>query len=99
IPTLQIGGWYDHNIDKMLDWYEATRNSSAMAVRDQQWLLVGPWVHGGTGAATVGSSIQGELSYPNAAGVANSMARDFFDYYLLDATNNWDNTDFITYYE
>ena len=99
IPTLQIGGWYDHNIDKMLDWYEATRNSSALAVQDEQWLLVGPWVHGGTGAATVGSSLQGELSYPNAAGVANTMARDFLDYYLLDSPNNWNNTDLITYYE
>jgi len=99
IPTLQIGGWYDHNIDKMLDWYEATRNSAAIAVRDEQWLLVGPWVHGGTGAATVGSSLQGELSYPNAAGVANTMARDFLDYYLLDETNNWENTDMINYYK
>lgn len=99
IPTLQIGGWYDHNIDKMLDWYEATRNSAALAVRDQQWLLVGPWVHGGTGAATVGSAPQGELSYPNAAGVSNTMAWDFLNYYLLDATNNWENTDMITYYE
>lgn len=99
IPTLQIGGWYDHNIDKMLDWYEATRNLAAVPVRDQQWLLVGPWVHGGTGAATVGSSTQGELSYPNAAGVANTMAWNFLNYYLLDASNNWDNTDMITYYK
>lgn len=99
IPTLQIGGWYDHNIDIMLDWYEATRNSAAITVRDEQWLLVGPWVHGGTGAATVGSSLQGELSYPNAAGVANTMAWNFLNYYLLDATNNWENTDMITYYE
>jgi len=99
IPTLQIGGWYDHNIGKMLDWYEATRNSSAIAVRDQQWLLVGPWVHGGTGVATVGSSQQGELTYPNAAGYSNTMARDFLDYYLLDLVNNWDNTALITYYE
>lgn len=99
IPTLQIGGWYDHNIDKMLDWYEATRNSAAVSVRNEQWLLVGPWVHGGTGIATVGSSTQGELSYPNAAGVSNTMARNFFDYFLLDATNNWENTDLITYYE
>lgn len=99
IPSLQIGGWYDHNIDKMLDWYEATRNSASLAVRDEQWLLVGPWVHGGTGIATVGSSVQGELSYPNAAGVSNSMARDFLDYYLLDTPNNWQNTDMITYYE
>lgn len=99
IPTLQIGGWYDHNIDKMLDWYEATRNSAAIAVRDEQWLLVGPWVHGGTGIANVGTSAQGELTYPNSAGVSNAMARDFLDYYLLDIANSWETTDMITYYE
>lgn len=99
IPTLQIGGWYDHNISIMMDWYEATRNSSAAAVQDEQWLLVGPWVHGGTGTATVGSATQGELSYPNAEQVNNTMARDFFDYYLLGDSNGWETTDLITYYE
>lgn len=98
IPTLQIGGWYDHTIDRMMDWYEATRNSAAAAVQDEQWLLVGPWVHGGTGIAYVGSSIQGELTYPNAQFVNNDMALDFFDYYLLDTPNGWDATDMITYY-
>lgn len=99
IPTLQIGGWYDHNINIMMDWYEATRNSSAVSVRDKQWLLVGPWVHGGNGTASVGTSTQGELSYPNAAQVNNAMAWDFLDYYLLDTPNGWENTDLITYYE
>lgn len=98
IPTLQIGGWYDHNIDKMMDWYTATRTSSAAAVQDQQWLLVGPWVHGGTGIAYVGSATQGELSYPNAALVPNTMAWDFLSYYLLDDANNWQNKDLLTYY-
>jgi len=99
IPTLQIGGWYDHNIDIMMDWYEATRNQALASVQDEQWLLVGPWVHGGTGIAYVGSATQGELSYPNAAGWSNDYALDFFNYYLLDAANNWENTDLITYYE
>lgn len=99
IPTLQIGGWYDHNIDKMMDWYEATRTSALASVQDEQWLLVGPWVHGGTGAAYVGSSIQGELTYPNAQFVSDTMAWDFFEYYLLDTPNNWQNTDAITYYK
>ena len=97
IPTLQIGGWYDHNIDKMTDWYKATRSLSTAP--DEQWLLVGPWVHGGTGIANVGSLVQGELSYPNAALVNNEMAWDFFNYYLLDSVNNWQNTPKITYYE
>lgn len=99
IPTLQIGGWYDHNINRMMEWYEATRNLSATAVQDEQWLLIGPWAHGGTGTAYVGSTIQGELTFPNAAGVNDAMALDFFDYYLLDQANNWQNTDLITYYE
>ena len=98
IPTLQIGGWYDHNIDIMMDWYKATRTQSESSVQNEQWLLVGPWVHGGSGAAYVGSSIQGELSYPNAEQVSDSMAWNFLSYYLLDTPNNWENTNLITYY-
>lgn len=99
IPTLQIGGWYDHNIDKMVDFYEASRLTSDVNVQDEQWFLVGPWVHGGSGAAYVGSSVQGELAYPNAAFKSDSMAWDFFEYYLLDIANNWPTTDLITYYQ
>lgn len=99
IPTLQIGGWYDHNIDKMLDWYEATRTLADISVRDEQWLLVGPWVHGGHGSAVPGGGQQGELTYPNAANVNNDMALEFFDHYLLLENNGWETTEKINYYE
>lgn len=99
IPTLQIGGWYDHQIDEMMDFYTSSRNDADATVTDEQWLLVGPWVHGGTGSAYVGSSVQGELEYPNAEFVSDSMAWDFLLYYLLDSANGWDATDLITYYE
>lgn len=97
IPTLQIGGWYDHNIDKMMDWYSACRTESTLP--NEQYLLVGPWVHGGNGIANVGSTTQGELSYPTAAQVNNDMAWEFFNYYLLDSVNNWPTTPKITYFE
>jgi len=99
IPTLQIGGWYDHNVSDMLDWFAASRSLSDVSVRSKQWLLIGPWVHGGTGIANVGSSVQGELTYPNAAYKSDSMARDFFSFYLLNTPNNWESTPAITYYE
>lgn len=99
IPTLQIGGWYDHNITIMMEWYDATRTSAAAAVQDQQWLLIGPWVHGGPSSAYVGSSNQGELFYPNAAQVSDTMAWAFLEYYLLDSMNGWELTDKITYYQ
>lgn len=99
IPMLQIGGWYDHNINKMTEWYKASRNSADVSIRDQQWLLVGPWVHGGTGAAYVGSGIQGELTYSDAAYESDVKALQFFAYYLLNSANNWTSTPKITYYE
>jgi predicted acyl esterase len=99
IPTLQIGGWYDHNVSDMLDWFSASRTLSDVSVRSKQWLLIGPWVHGGTGAAKVGTSIQGELSFPDAEFKCDSMARDFFSFYLLNTANNWESTSAITYYE
>lgn len=98
IPTLQIGGWYDHNVDKMLEWYEAVRAQADISVRENQWLLMGPWVHGGTGSAYVGSSLQGELDYPNAAFKSDTMALDFLKFYLNDEANGWENTSKVTYY-
>lgn len=99
IPMLQIGGWYDHNIDDMVDWFPASRTLVDVNVRDEQWFLIGPWVHGGTGAAYVGSPNQGELTYANAAYESDIMAVDFFEHYLLDSLNNWESTPAITYYE
>jgi predicted acyl esterase len=99
IPTLQIGGWYDHNIDEMMQFYKLSRSQAEASVQDEQWLLVGPWVHGGTGIAFVGSATQGQLSYPNAELVNNDMAWDFLEYYLLDSANDWNYTPKITYYE
>lgn len=99
IPTLQIAGWYDHHVDKMMDFYKDSRNLADASVKDEQYLLVGPWVHGGTGTAYVGSSMQGELTYPDAEFKSDTMAWDFLNYYLLDSNNNWQNTPNLTYYE
>ena len=99
IPTLQQGGWYDHQIDHMMTFYTGSRNQADVSVQDEQWLLVGPWVHGGTGSAYVGSNVQGELTYPNAELISDTMAWDFFEYYLLDSANGWDTTPLVTYYE
>jgi hypothetical protein len=99
IPTLQIGGWYDHTIDQMIDFYSSSRNVADLSVIDKQWLLVGPWVHGGIGPAHVGTANQGELTYPSAEFKSDSMAWEFFAYYLLDTPNGWNNTDYITYFD
>ncbi len=88
IPMFMIGGWFDHNVDGMLEFFDKLKTLSPVAVRDKHKLLMGPWAHGGSGAASVGSATQGDWSFPNAAGMSDSLAILFFDYYLRGQTNN-----------
>ncbi len=99
IPLLMIGGWYDHNTVVMLDFFDAIRTSSPAAVRDKHKLLMGPWVHGGHGAAYVGTDSAGQLSYPIAAGVSDSLALRFLKFYLLGEANGYDTLSTITNFQ
>lgn len=99
VPVLMIGGWYDHNIDVMMDFYAGIRQSSFVNVRDKHRLLMGPWTHGGHGNAGIGAPQQGELSYLNAVGWSDSLALLHFDYYMRSVPNNWNTTPFIQYYQ
>lgn len=96
VPMLLIGGWYDHNVGPMVDFFEGLQQQSPVSGHK---LLMGPWTHGGNGRSQPGSSGQGELAYPNAANWNDSMARAFFDYHLLGANNGWDQTPAVTYYQ
>lgn len=99
VPAFMIGGWYDHTISEMLPWFNDIRTQSPVSVRDKHRLLMGPWVHGGKGAAYVGSSVQGELSYPNAAGWSDSLAMLFLDHHMRNISNGWNSTPYVTYYQ
>lgn len=90
IPMFMIGGWYDHTPVAMLSFFEGLRTSSPASVRNKHKLLMGPWVHGGHGAAYVGSDSAGALTYPMAAGASDSLALMFLKYYLLGDANGWD---------
>ena len=99
VPTFMIGGWYDHNTKDILNLFNGIRTGSPVPVRNQHRLLMGPWVHGGSGYAQVGSVAQGDLSYPNAAGWNDSLALLFFDYHLRGIANGWNATPFVQYYQ
>jgi len=99
VPCFMIGGWYDHNIEVMLELFNGIRTSSPVAVRNQHRLLMGPWVHGGHGSSIVGSSLQGQLSYPNAQYWSDSLAVMYFDYHLRTISNGWNSTPYVQYYQ
>jgi len=98
IPAFMIGGWYDHEPDEMIRFFGEIRTQSPANVQSQHRLLMGPWCHGGNSTAYVGSAQQGELTYNNAAGWNDSLALMFFDYYLRNIQNGWNNTPVIQYY-
>jgi hypothetical protein len=99
VPALMIGGWYDHNVDQMLSFFNAIRAQSPANVRNQHKLLMGPWEHGGSSTAHVGSANQGELMYTNAANWNDSLALLFFDYHMRGINNNWNAQPYINYYQ
>ncbi len=99
IPTLMIGGWYDHTIVPMLEFFNAIRAQSPVNVQSKHRLLMGPWVHGGHGSSYVGSAQQGQLSYPNAAGWSDSLAMLFLDHHVRNVANGWNTSSFVTYYQ
>jgi uncharacterized protein len=99
VPAFLIGGWYDHNSEMMLAFFNGLRNSSPLSVRDKHRILIGPWVHGGNSTAFVGSPNQGQLSYPNAAYRNDSLSLRFFDFHLRGISNGWDLTPYVDYYQ
>ncbi len=99
VPALMIGGWYDHNIDGMLRFFNGIRTLSPSNVRDKHRIQMGPWAHGGNGTAYVGSAKQGQLEYANAQMDNDSLALRFFDFYLRNVPNGYDNTPYVTYYQ
>ena len=98
IPLLMIGGWYDHNANVMIELFKGLQQHSTQNVKERHRLLIGPWAHGGFGPAQVGTASQGELSYPNAAGWSDSLAKEFFDHHLRQVNNGWENSPEIQYY-
>jgi len=99
VPAFMIGGWYDHNPDQMITFFNAIRTQSPLNVRNEHRLLMGPWAHGGSGAAYVGSASQGQLSYPNAEKWNDTLALQFFDYHMRGINNGWNATPYINYYQ
>ncbi len=99
VPCFMIGGWYDHNVKDMLEFFPAIVQRSPAGIGSQHRLLMGPWAHGGHSTAHVGTAAQGQLTYNNAAGWNDSLALRYFDYYLRGQANGWDQSPTVQYYQ
>lgn len=98
VPTMMIGGWYDHNTQGNIDWFEDMDQMAPASLAGKHRLIMGPWAHGGFGSAIVGSANQGQLTYSGAAGWSDSLALRFFDFHLRGASNAQDLDPKIRYF-
>ncbi len=99
IPMFLVGGWYDHNLVDNLIMMDTLVRASDPGVRDQHKILIGPWVHGGTGDGFLGSLEQGQLTYPEADGFNHVLSRQFMEHYLLGMDNGWENQSRYTFFQ
>jgi uncharacterized protein len=94
VPVLMVAGWFDHFPDDVIRAFSDLQSRSAAVVRSQHKLIIGPWLH-----ARMEDTIQGQLSYPAAVGIASSAAQEFFDYFLRGVTNEYSSHAAVRYYQ
>ncbi len=97
VPMLLIGGWFDKNIDQTIYLSDTLKDLSPAASFHKT--LIGPWVHGGTGPANVGSAAQGEMTFTEAEDWNEIFALQFFDYHLRGIANGWPAQKRYTYFQ
>lgn len=96
VPCFMIGGWYDHNTVEVVSFFDSLRQHSPASVQDKHRLLMGPWTHNTASSAPANV---GALSYPEAQGWSDSLCNLFFDYYIRNISNGWNNTPYVTYFQ
>lgn len=94
VPLLMITGWYDHFPDGVIRAFKDLRERSFPSVRDKHKFIIGPWLH-----TEVGKSKQGILEYPEAVEVPTTATMKFFDHYLRDVDNGYENEPVTKYFD
>jgi putative CocE/NonD family hydrolase len=85
IPALTITGWFDDDQSGSLFYWRGMRTYSS--AREQQFLLLGPWTHAGSGSG--GSQKLGGFAFPQSALYdPRAIHLAFFDRFLK-GTGTW----------
>ena len=81
VPMLHLTGWFDVALQGTLDNYKEASIKAAPSCRDHQWVVIGPWEHGGL----LAHIIEGEDFGDAADGMVfdvPALTQKFMDAYL-----------------
>lgn len=89
VPIYHLGGWYDIFLQGTIENYQGlTARAGSQRARDNQRLVIGPWVHG---PSNVGVTDVGSLTFPGADQVQyNDIRLRWFDQWLRDIDSGLD---------
>ena len=97
IPIYHLGGWFDVFLNGTLKFYQGvSKNGKSDKTKQNQRLIVGPWVHGPT---NINNRFAGEFDFgPDAALDFNELRLPWFDFWLKGKNNGIDKTKKINFF-
>ena len=95
VPCMTIGSWYDFMCQGSIASYIGRSNKGARKARRNQYLVVGPWLHG---RLNKGSNVA-EMQYPDHASldIMRHMI-EWFDYFLKGRGSEPDSSARVQYF-
>lgn len=95
VPCFTIGSWFDFMNQGSIASFVGRQHAGGPRSRGNQWLLIGPWLHG---RYNKGSKIA-EMQFPeNAAWPVEEHMLRWFDFWLKDKKNGVDRDPQVRYY-
>jgi putative CocE/NonD family hydrolase len=94
VPMLHVTGWHDDTVRGAIHHYEQMDATSP--ARDSQYLLVGPWLHGG---CRWPSAEYDGVPFPAAAIDMDGIYARFFDHFLKGEANGVEDEPRVRLYD
>ncbi|MBL8178034.1 MAG: CocE/NonD family hydrolase [Bryobacterales bacterium] len=95
VPAFIVASWFDFMSRGSIDSYIGRHNQGGANARGKQWLLIGPWLHGGQKSNPKVAEMQFP---PNAAFDLDAHMIQWFDYHLKGKPTGVDKAPKVRYY-
>ncbi len=94
VPCFTLGSWFDFMNQGSIASFIGRQHNGGPNSRGNQWLLIGPWLHGGSKGAKIA-----EMQFPeNAAFPLEDHMMRWFDFWLKGKKNGVDKDPRVRYY-
>lgn len=98
VPMLHLTGWFDVALNGTLDSFALASREATPFSRAHQWLIIGPWTHGGF----LDGGLEGESFGPAADGLAfdvPGLMRRFMDAFLRNQADAMQSVPTVQYFQ